>query len=383
MNHIDYEKPTLRFDLSNFSQVLENIAARAKVSEHDSKGLVKEIQWLRESGLLKIVLPGETLDFKTPNMHGLLTLLKAIGKANLSVGRIYEGHINTLYLIHLYADEEQRENWYEGVLKQDHLFGVWNTQAQNGIQFTAGSNGFIIEGSKTFCSGAGLVDRALITGNIDSGDRKGWQMTIIDMSKIADERIDRKSWNPLGMKASASYTIDFSGYVSTAADFISTPGIYLTQPYFSGGAIRFAAVQLGGAEAIAEHTINYLKSLERTDDPIQRLRISNMMTQLVSGRIWLSEAAKNYDRWSDTEGFEHDLIAFANMTRTMIEDICLRIMDESNKCVGARGLMPPYQLERIFRDLTFYLRQPAPDATRLNVADFFIKNQDPIHDFSI
>ena len=383
MNHIDYEKPTLRFDLSNFSQVLENIAARAKVSEHDSKGLVKEIQWLRESGLLKIVLPGETLDFKTPNMHGLLTLLKAIGKANLSVGRIYEGHINTLYLIHLYADEEQRENWYDGVLKQDHLFGVWNTQAQNGIQFAVGSNGFIIEGSKTFCSGAGLVDRALITGNIDSGARKGWQMTIVDMSKIANERIDKESWKPLGMKASASYTVDFSGYVSTEADFISTPGIYLTQPFFSGGAIRFAAVQLGGAETIAEHTIDYLKALRRTEDPIQRLRISTMMTQLVSGRIWLAEAAKNYDRWSDTEGFEDDLIAFANMTRTMIEDICLRIMDESNKCVGARGLLPPYELERIFRDLTFYLRQPAPDATRLNVADFFIKNQNPIHDFSI
>jgi alkylation response protein AidB-like acyl-CoA dehydrogenase len=55
-----------------------------------------------------------------------------------------------------------------------------------------------------------------------------------------------------------------------------------------------------------------------------------------------------------------------------IEEICLKIMDESNRCVGARGLMFPYTLERVYRDLSFYLRQPAPDATRMNVARFFI-----------
>ena len=374
---------TQKFNIDNFSAVLKNISARAKDAEHDPEGLLKEIQWLRDSGLLKIVLPGEALDYNNPDMHALLTLLKAVGKANLSVGRIFEGHINTLYLIHLYANQKQRQLWYAGVLNHGHLFGVWNTQAQNGIQFYAALNAFTINGSKTFCSGAELVDRALITGNIDSGNRKGWQMTIVDMSKIEKERIDKESWKPMGMKASGSFTVDFSGYLATEADFISTPGVYLTQPYFSGGAIRFAAVQLGGAEAIAEYTIDYLKSLGRTEDPIQRLRISNIVTQLISGRLWLEKAARHYDHWVAAKGFEEDLIAFANMTRVMIEDICLRIMDESNKCVGARGLMPPYELERIFRDLTFYLRQPAPDATRLNVADFFINIQNNSHELSI
>lgn len=359
--------------MAMLDDALEKIRKNAKAAETSADGLKKEFQWLREAGLLKIVLPGEALDFNLPHTPALLKLLTAMGKANLSVGRIFEGHINTLYLIHLYANDEQRKRWFAEVEDQGMLFGIWNTQAQPGITFTANGEQLIVNGCKTFCSGAVVVNRALITGNIEQGDRKGWQMAIVDMSAIAAEKIDKSSWKTLGMKASGSYMIDFSGYKMHPEDLISMPGIYLKQPHFSGGAIRFAAVHLGGAEAIAENTIQYLQSLNRTEDPIQKMRIATIMMQLTTGQIWLDKAGENYDAWISDQKFEQDLIAFANMTRVTIEDLCLRIMDESNKCIGARGLMEPYDMERIFRDLTFYLRQPAPDATRLNVADFFIR----------
>ncbi|RNL55750.1 acyl-CoA dehydrogenase family protein [Pedobacter jejuensis] len=360
------------FNPITFQNALAEIEQMASVSEHHTDGLSKEFELLREISVLKIVLPGEYLDFNKPNTPALLTLLKDVGKANLSVGRIFEGHINTLYLIHLYADEDQKRNWFEGVKEYGHLFGVWNTQAQNGIEFKSIDNKLIVSGNKTFCSGVGLVNRALITGNINHGERAGWQMSIVNMGKISDDKVNKEIWKPLGMKASGSYTVDFSGYELADSELLSKPGIYLKQPYFSAGAIRFAAVHLGGAEAVAHNTIKYLKELNRTEDPIQRMRIASIMTQLVAGQLWLEKAGENYDNWLENKEFEQNLIAFANMTRTTIEDICLRIMDESNKCVGARGLMAPYTLERIFRDLTFYLRQPAPDATRLNIADFFI-----------
>ncbi|EDM35929.1 hypothetical protein PBAL39_23017 [Pedobacter sp. BAL39] len=362
------------FDATKLKLVLEKIASRASECEHDPEGPKVEFQWLNECGALAAVLPGGEMDFNKSHTGQLLKLLKDIGKANLSVGRIFEGHINALYLIHLFAEQEQREKWYTEVRDFGYLFGVWNTQTNDGILFTENERFLKIEGSKTFCSGATLVDRALITGNISLLHRTGWQMAIIDMKQIDRSKIDRESWKTLGMKASGSYKVDFSGYEIYEEELLSIPGFYLRQPYFSGGAIRFAAVQLGGAEAIATHTLAYLKNLDRTSDPIQQLRISNMMAQLVSGRMWLDRAATHYDTWANSAAEDEALIAFANMTRVSIEDICLKIMEESNRCVGARGLMHPYPLERIFRDLSFYLRQPAPDATRLKVAEFFINN---------
>jgi len=360
------------FDQQQFHQVLDRIRDRAAVTEDDPNGPVREFNWLKTCGALEIVLPGGALDFNRPDTPELLRLLKDIGKANLSVGRIFEGHINTLYLIHLYASREQKQAWYQGVKNEGHLFGIWNTQDQQGISFIPAGTGLELSGAKTFCSGARLVNRALITGNIDTAGREGWQMAIIDMQKIGQDGIDMESWKPLGMKASGSYRVDFSGYQLTEPELLGRPGIYLNQPYFNGGAIRFAAVQLGGAEAICQETINYLKELNRTDDPFQKLRLSNMMSAVVSGRLWLEQAGKHYDDWADEGEHDEALIAFANMTRVNIEEICLRIMEDSNRCIGARGLMEPYPLGRIFRDLSFYLRQPAPDLTRLKVADFFI-----------
>ena len=44
----------------------------------------------------------------------------------------------------------------------------------------------------------------------------------------------------------------------------------------------------------------------------------------------------------------------------------------SERCVGARGLLQPEPFERLHRDLTHYLRQPAPDAVLADVGRFVL-----------
>lgn len=363
----------------NINTTLERISAQAVRTEYNAEGPVDEFRWLRACGALEIVLPQKPLDFNGNNMAGLLNLLKAVGKANLSVGRIFEGHINTLYLIHLYADEVQREKYYKAVIEDGHLFGIWNTQDHDGINFYDNGAHIEVKGAKTFCSGALVVDRALITGNIKNEHLDGWQMVVLEMSKITGHQIDRESWRPIGMKASGSFRVDFSGYQLMTNDLLGQPGVYLNQPYFNGGAIRFAAVQLGGAERICEETIKYLRDLDRTGDPFQRLRVSKMISTLTAGQLMLAQAGANYDEWLEKDDRSAHLIAYANMTRSSIEDFCLQIMEESNRCVGARGLMDPSPLGLFFRDLSFYLRQPAPDATRVNVGAFYLDNPSAIY----
>ncbi len=352
---------------------LNNIASMADESDSAEIAPSKEFELLAEAGLLKIVLPGEALDFNENHTVDLLILLKEIGRANLSVGRIYEGHVNALYLIHIFGTNGQKNNWYNQVRFKNALFGVWNTQSNNGVTFEKQNGTTYVNGKKTFCSGAALVSHALITGNIITEERNGWQMMILDMDKIGDERIDKSAWKTLGMRASGSFTVDFTGYEISEDELLAQPGEYLKQPYFNGGAIRFAAVQLGGAEAIAMETINYLKLLNRTDNDLQNVRISNMMTAITAGNLWINRAGANYDKWVNQPEKFMDLIAFANMTRTAIEEIGLLVMKESNQCVGARGLMHPFSFERLYRDLSFYLRQPAPDATKLDIASYFFK----------
>ncbi len=75
-------------------------------------------------GLLSITAPGRELDFNLPKTAELLQLFKKAGSANLSVGRIYEGHINALQLIYLYGNALQKQHWFREADQEQKLFGV-------------------------------------------------------------------------------------------------------------------------------------------------------------------------------------------------------------------------------------------------------------------
>ena len=334
----------------------------------------QEFKWIAEAGLLKNSAANtENYPVKTAST---LQLLKKVGSANLAVGRIYEGHVNALQLIELYGNEKQKAHWFREVNVEKKLFSVWNTQSDDGIKIQDLGDGFYrLEGSKTFCSGSGWIHRPLITGEMISVDKKGWQMCIIPTENVKPIKADSSFWKPLGMRASASFKMDFTGLEIQEKDLLGTPDSYYQQPNFSGGAIRFAAVQLGGAEAVLSETQSFLRMLGRTDDAFQRARIAEMAYLIESGNLWLNQAGNNLDKWLKQPDSKEKIIAYAGMVRTAIAEICTRVMHLSEQCVGARGLMRPNPLERIHRDLTFYLRQPAPDATLTQIGGYVLNQQ--------
>ncbi len=337
---------------------------------------LEEFARLGEAGLLRVALgreqgglglgePGRTLP--------LLRLLKTIGRGNLAVGRVYEGHINALQLIQTYGSPAQRARYAEEVCREGRVFAVWNTEAADGVKLVPMDDGqYRLEGSKTFASGAGYVTRPFANGALPDGS---WQMLIVPMERVATTT-DPSWWKPLGMRASASYKVDFSGVVLDETDLIGKPGDYTRQPWFSGGAIRFAAVQLGGAEALLDATRRFLRDTGRTDDPYQRTRLGEMAIKVESGMHWLRGAADVTDRFGQPDGPDADtVVAYANMMRTAIEGICLEVLNLAERSVGARGLLRPHPFERISRDLTLYLRQPAPDAALASVGRFVLDSE--------
>ncbi len=332
------------------------------------------INHIRNAGLLSVVLPGGVLDFNKKKSQKLLQLLKAVGGADLSMGRIYEGHINALYLIHLFATQEQKERWFNDA-GEGNLFGVWNAQPDNGLQINCSNNIFTLNGNKTFCSGTGYVTRALVTGNINSDTVKGYQMCIVNTAAIPETQINKSAWKPLGMQSSDSFTINFDNYSDSTDNLFGNEGDYLKQPYFTSGSIRFAAVQLGGAEALYNETICYLKNQNRINDTFHIARVAEMTTQIEAGNNWLRQAAAYYDRWYDDDEYIKKLMAYTNMTRTAIEKICTVVIELSIKSAGARGLNHPYKTEQLVRDLYFYLRQPASDAAFADIGKFVIEQE--------
>jgi alkylation response protein AidB-like acyl-CoA dehydrogenase len=362
------------FVLARASEFADRCALSAEKPDVGARNLSLEFSWLREAGFLAVPIPremgGNAWGSEPGTWRYLLQLLKIIGRGNLSVGRIYEGHVNALQLILQWGTPAQIEAALKDV-RNGCLFGVWNTEAPNDgltvTELSGDTQRFQLSGAKTFASGASIVRRVFA----NAARAGGWQMCLVPLDRVRVE-FDADSWQPLGMRATDSIRVNFDGVELDRSALIGEPGDYNREPWFSGGAIRFAAVQLGGAEAIAEASRHFLQQENRTEDSYQAMRAGEMAGLLETGNLWLEGASS---RAEAAVACPEELVAYAGLMRRTIERIGLEVMEHAIRSSGARALLRPNPLERLVRDLTMYLRQPVPDLVLTRAGNFALKSK--------
>ena len=285
-------------------------------------------------------------------MPRLLRVLAAVGRGDLSTGRIFEGHVNSLFLMQAYGTPAQRQAWSDAVAR-GALYGIWNTD-QPGAPLRLEDR--LLVGRKTFSTGIDGLERAIVT--IDDGPLR--QMIVVPLAGLD---VDRTWWKPMGMRASGSHLVDFTGLEIEDDWLLGGPGDYVRQPWFSAGAMRFAAVQVGGMHALLDIALEHLRRTNRTGDPYQLHRIAEMGLAVDEGYGWLDRAGGAWaGTFDDPDGAAGAAaIAAANAARCGVERLALEVLELAERGIGAAGLIAPHPFERRLRDLRTYLRQPNPD----------------------
>lgn len=149
------------------------------------------------------------------------------------------------------------------------------------------------------------------------------------------------------------------------------------QPDFSDGAWRFAAVQLGGIEAIATAAHAHLLEAGRDEDPHQRHRLGQIAGAVETAPLWVHQAARAAE---DDPVESEKIVAYINLARLTVEPAALDVLELAHRVVGAAAFLEPHPVERLARDLAFYLRQPAPDQALASAGTFVFGNEMAIGD---
>ncbi|MGJ8593860.1 MAG: acyl-CoA dehydrogenase family protein [Aquaticitalea sp.] len=295
----------------------------------------------------------------------ILKLLFELGKGNLSVGRIFEGHVNALFLLEQFGTERQKEAYFTDAA-EGKIFGVWNTErASDGLKLHTTDNGLFCEGAKIFCSGALKIHRPIVTAHTT----EGLQMIILELDNTNQLREDWSLWNPIGMLSSVSCRLDFTGLTASRKQLLGEVNTYYQEPHFSFGAVRFSAVQLGGAQRIFEEMLVHLQKMKRTNDTYQKMRLGKAAILMESAELWMDKASKLMHNKLDNYTPEMK-IHFANMMRTATSDICNEMIALAETAVGIQSTMQSHPIERPIRDLRVYLKQAGPDAALDNIGKY-------------
>jgi hypothetical protein len=292
-------------------------------------------------------------------------LLRRVAAADASVGRILDGHQNAVERLEVAADEETRERELAAVAAGQRLLGVWGADPGPGegepARLHASADGHALSGAKTFCSGAGGVDAALVMVGNDDGEAPS--LVLVDCGERVE--VDRGWYRAAGLRASESHRVVFADAPVSAV--LGGPGELARDPWFSRDAMRTAAMWAGMVDAAVEAALEDLAT-RRPEDPLAQLAAGRIAAAHGTVDAWLDRAAAVADaaitdpdpstlvtdRGTSVGG---DARATSIAMRGEIDRAAKAVLEVAAAACGSHPFVTGGRLDRARRDLETFLLQ--------------------------
>ncbi|MGG8409908.1 acyl-CoA dehydrogenase family protein [Streptomyces sp. 12297] len=279
---------------------LTGLLARLRTEAHDDttgRPSDSALDALRASGVLRLPVPVEYAGFGA-GWHDANRVITTLARTDASVGIIVFLHYAAVSRIIAYGSQEQRKQVLTAV--SDHgliLASSWSEPgsdaAKQNIATTAqrqADGGWVLNGAKTFTTGAGVADLYLVlarTGAQDSGSgsygRTDQGIFLVDSTRpgfTTDGVLDLS-----GMRRSATGLIRLEGYAAEDGDVLirsgDTPAV-IGHPHTVG--LTLGAVALGVAEEAHDIAVEVGRRRSLLDSPLYRHHVFELGSRLAAVR---------------------------------------------------------------------------------------------------
>jgi alkylation response protein AidB-like acyl-CoA dehydrogenase len=266
------------------------------------------------------------------------TSLAEQASIDLSLGRLSEGHADALAIL---AEADKKP--VDGA-----AYGVWASRSKNAPTIAERvSGGWRLSGTKEFCSGSDMVDRALLLADTVDGP----VLFDVDVQSHVVGVVPN-SWPSVGMAATRSNTLQFGGPVIVEDDALGDVDFYLKRPGFWFGAVGVAACWYGGAVGVVNDLI---KSLNPEPNDFVLADLGDCVSALETMRVVLKCSAHQIDE--DPENLTGSAQFRALVARHVVHGGALTVLERAASAGGARPLCLDGRQSKRVADLFVYLSQ--------------------------
>jgi hypothetical protein len=269
-------------------------------------------------------LPGRG---KTPERHRFLFDL---GRRDLSLARLAEAHWDAVAIL----AEAGRQP------VPDAVYGVWAAEIP-GKSLTLTRN--LISGIKPFCSGAGLIDRALVT--VAQPTHR-----LIDIDLRNDNLgFDSSGWHAHAFAETRTSTVTFSDVQISSDDFVGATDFYLNRLGFWHGACGPACCWAGGAGGLVDWAMQQTRN-----DPHTLAHLGGMHSGLWCLEALLKVAGCEIDEEpADAQAAHVRALTLRQVVEVHATDILRRLP----RAYGPHPLAFDESIANRYQELDLYLRQ--------------------------
>ncbi|HEY5302876.1 MAG TPA: hypothetical protein VIJ86_02330 [Acidimicrobiales bacterium] len=257
---------------------------------------------------------------------------------DLSLGRLCEGHADALAIL-----AEAGLSPVAGA-----SYGVWTSRGSGATSFAERvEGGWRLSGTKEFCSGSRILDRALVSAVTS----EGYMLFDVDAT-VQVSSVVEGSWPAVGMANSMSETLEFAGPIIPNSQEVGPPDFYLQRPGFWFGGVGVASCWFGGAVGLVNALVKWINSEPRESILID---LGVAVSELETMRYTLRDAAREIDEDPLDESRQAQCRAL--VIRHAVHRAALTVLERVASAGGARPLCHDESQSRRAADLYVYLSQ--------------------------
>jgi alkylation response protein AidB-like acyl-CoA dehydrogenase len=342
----------------------DELATRAALHDREASFPHASVDALKRAGYFRAPIPAEHGGLGVTSAHDVVVASSRLARGDASVAIGVNMHLVILmnivrrWQIAVAAGDERRAGIFgasmdaiarDGVVIAAAISELGQDLTRPRTTATRTPSGWRIDGRKSFCtmSPAATVLFTAVTFVDDDGvDRYGYAQVPTDAAGVEI----CGDWDALGMRASGSHTVTFTGVELPRA---ALPGGFLAgdaDAYMERNLVAglfHASASLGIAEAAAAGAAGTLAARGEPDARARTLLAQNVV-ELGACRATLSRSATLVD--------DHDqdvvaLFAETQAAKTFVNEGCARIVDRALALSGGAGYLNGHPLARAYRDV--------------------------------
>ncbi|MEP3654325.1 MAG: acyl-CoA dehydrogenase family protein [Litorimonas sp.] len=228
--------------------------------------------------------------------------------------------------------------------------GAGSDAASLSTKATRDGDDYILNGTKTFISGAGWSDIYVVMARTSDDGARGISCFVVEkgMAGLSFGANEKK----MGWNAQPTAQVIFEDCRIPASNRVGAEGegFRFAMSGLDGGRINIGACSLGGAQKALDATLEYTKDRKQFGKAIgafqnTQFMLADMATELEASRLMLYRGADMLDQKSPNAG------AACAMAKRFATDMCSKIANDALQLHGGYGYLKDYPLEQIVRDL--------------------------------
>ena len=259
-----------------------------------------------------------------------------IGREDLSLAKLAEAHWDAVAIL-----AEASRLPVPGA-----VYAVWASEGSHEpLRLEPTAEGFRLSGKKMFCSGAGLVDCALIT--VRAPDERLIDVDLRESTETTS--VDYSSWKTEAFRLTQTGTVSFDAKPLPLGAIVGEPGWYVNRPGFWHGACGPAACWAGGVAGLLDFALGSSRS-----DPHTMAHLGAVHADIWGMQALLDAAGAEIDR----EPFDSSAAQVrALQVRHLVEQACTDVLRRFARAYGPAPLALNSDTARRYQEADLYVRQ--------------------------